>query len=907
MAKRTATNFVARSAVVILTLFVGILFAGHSIAFADIVPTAESQESTFLIEESVDNFLTGGVNQDSSEASTTEEQNFDLSGTSSSTPEIEIGTSIATSTAVGGIATTTDFVTSTSTLATTTEATTTPSFEGVSTSTPFNASSTTNASSTSTTTGTVSTTTPNLGELATSTNATSTATSTQTGTSTTSSTATSTSTASTTTPTLSGGNEGNSSTTTASSSPEKMIALLATSTLATTSDSLATSTASTTQIFRVKYYRYDDMRNDMAGWGTPFDEIQGIDPGDPLATNWTKDWFTVGFLKNTKTEEDIRFKDRFIPFPNSTDPLLDPEAYIVAPNFGAHFMGIATVSEEKDYTVTITTDGDAWFYMDRVLQLKNLSGIKPAETLTETIHMVPGQQYVVNMFFTERIALYPYFDFSFPGVTIIPCNDDSCEPAPLDPDTTGPTAPVVTAPIPPTSSTTTDITVPIVWTDSVDPEITGAITSGLRGYVYIWDQISTTTPTLLTGTLTNSTSTVVTNLTPGIWWFHVVAIDNAGNTSAPTTHYGPFCIGLASCEDIPPVSGPFEIRDLRATDITETSLVIRWKTTDLDGTEHAASSRVVYDLISQGATTTIPNYGYAYSTAVSDENPLVVEHAVTITGLTANTAYYFRGISVDSDSTVVSGEINATTLSQAVPPVDPPHNGGGGGSSGSRTRGSSSQITTTTVPVPVVCQPYLLKYIKLGSNNDPAEVLKLQIFLKVFEGRNDIPLDGFYDLTTYNAVKDFQKKYGLDVLNPWGIGDSTGYVFITTTLKINYIYCGNPDRILLNLRNYYPDTGAIYARVPNNLLAGPATILETGTSTGTSTFNGILPLAMSSTTATSTLNSVQLAFAGITGFLVHYPWVWILLLLFVIVFIVWASRSNGEDEDETIDNQMPEA
>ncbi len=891
MAKRTVTN-AARSTLVVLTLLVGVLFAGYNFAFADVVSTTIEQTDNQSISQSVDSFLTGGVDQDIS-SSSQDEQNSDLVDTASSTVDIDVS-STATSTAVGGNATTdTD-------IATTTGATTTsPFLDETSTSTlSFDTGSTTNATSTSTTTGSVATTTPDMGEVATSTNATSTATTTTpVATSTTTNIATSTE-ATTTAPSL--GGFGDTATSTASTSPMNLKLLTSTSTDALLA---ASTTATTTQSFRVKYYRYDDFRTDMAGWGIPFDEIQGIDPSDPLATSWTKDWFTSAFLKNTRTEENIRFKDRFTPFAESTDPLSDSESYIAAPNFGAHFMGFATVSEEGDYTVTITTDGDTWFYVDRVLQLKNLSGIKPAETLTKTIHMVPGQRYVLNMFFTERIALYPYFDFSFPGVTITPCDDDSCIPGELDPDTTGPSAPVVTAPVPPTSSTTTNITIPIAWTDSVDPEISGAITSGLRGYIFVWDENSTTTPTLAIGTLTTSTSTVMTNLTPGIWWFHVVAIDNAGNTSAPTTHHGPFCIGLVSCGDTPPESGPFEIRDLRVTDISQTSLVVRWRTTNSSGTDHAASSRVVYDLMSQGATTTTPNYGYAYSTSVSDENPLVVEHAVTITGLSANTAYYFRGISVDSLSTVVSSEINATTLS--VPPVNPPSGGGGGGhSSGSSRVISSTPVATTTPTLPAVCRPYLLKYIKFGADNDPVEVLKLQAFLKVFEGRNDIPLDGIYGTATYNAVKDFQKKYGLDVLNPWGIGDSTGYVFITTTIKINYIYCGNPARITLNLRNFYPNVGGGYYAGAQK--GQTVETLAGATSTGTSTF-AVLPLATSTLMASGTKNSVQLAFAGIAGFLLHYPWVWILLLLCLIVFIVWISRSKEDEQPEVEEDKTSDA
>jgi len=814
MTKRTAI-FVARSTVVFLTLLVGVLFSGHNFAFADITSTSTDQGNDQSVSQLVDSFLTGGINFDDSSASTSTEVSEDT----------------ATSTAVGGSATTTDFETSTSTSATTTEATTTDPFVGTGSTPPFEIGSTTNATSTgTTTTSTASTTLPILDELATTTNATTTA----------------------TTPIIpiTVGIGDDNSTTTSST----LELLLATTTVATTSDLIATSTATTTQSFRAKYYRYDYLRTDMAGWGIPFDEIQGIDPGDPLDSAWTKDWFTSGFLKFTSIENRIRFKDRFAPFANSTDLWSDPEAYIAAPNFGVHFMGLATVSEEGDYTVTITTDGDAWFYMDRVLQLKNLSGIKPAETLTKTIHMIPGQHYTLNMLFTERIALYPYFDFTFPGVTITPCNDDSCEPPVLNPDITGPTAPVVTSPIPPISSTTTDITIPISWTNSVDPEILGDITSGLRGYIYVWDQIATTTPTLETGTLTTSTSTVITNLTPGIWWFHVIAIDNAGNTSAPTTHHGPFCIGLASCGDTPNI---FTLNYSAGANGTITGTTSQTVNLGENGTEVIAVANSGYHFVnwSDGVTTA----------SRTDTN---VQSSISVT---------------------------ANFAADSVPPVEPPHShsSSGGSSRIVSITPIATTTTTTTITTPAVCKLFLLKFIKLGADNDPVEVLKLQAFLRVFEGRDDVPLSGFYDLVTYNAVKDFQKKYGLDVLNPWGIGDSTGYVFITTTLKINYIYCNLPTRITLDLRNFYPAVGeAQFVKAPQ--VEEPSKLIV---STSTSK---ILPLATASSTliSTSTKNSVQLAFAGITDFLVRYPWVWILLLLLLVAFVIWVSRSKEEGQEE---------
>ncbi len=86
---------------------------------------------------------------------------------------------------------------------------------------------------------------------------------------------------------------------------------------------------------------------------------------------------------------------------------------------------------------------------------------------------------------------------------------------------------------------------------------------------------------------------------------------------------------------------PLTISNIRVTDITQTSAIVRWTT------NRASDSRVIYDTASHtdisGATG--PNFGYAFSTATSETNPKVTEHAVTVSGLSANTQYFYRVIS----------------------------------------------------------------------------------------------------------------------------------------------------------------------------------------------------------------------------------------------------------------------
>jgi peptidoglycan hydrolase-like protein with peptidoglycan-binding domain len=92
-------------------------------------------------------------------------------------------------------------------------------------------------------------------------------------------------------------------------------------------------------------------------------------------------------------------------------------------------------------------------------------------------------------------------------------------------------------------------------------------------------------------------------------------------------------------------------------------------------------------------------------------------------------------------------------------------------------------------PVYYKCEPYLTAFIGCGKGNDVKEIIKLQTFLRDYEGEK-IAITGVYDDASVAAVKRFQQKYALDILqNSWGLECTTGCVYITTLTKINDIVC----------------------------------------------------------------------------------------------------------------------
>ncbi|HWO07085.1 MAG TPA: hypothetical protein VNM40_00705 [Candidatus Paceibacterota bacterium] len=111
---------------------------------------------------------------------------------------------------------------------------------------------------------------------------------------------------------------------------------------------------------------------------------------------------------------------------------------------------------------------------------------------------------------------------------------------------------------------------------------------------------------------------------------------------------------------------------------------------------------------------------------------------------------------------------------------------GGGGGSGSGGSGGGSVLGASTGGG-LSCE-YLTGFIKPGSKNDFFQVARLQAFLKVFEGAS-VQVNGTYDAASIAAVHAFQTKYASEILTPWGVSRSTGYVYLTTRKKVNEIYC----------------------------------------------------------------------------------------------------------------------
>ena len=135
--------------------------------------------------------------------------------------------------------------------------------------------------------------------------------------------------------------------------------------------------------------------------------------------------------------------------------------------------------------------------------------------------------------------------------------------------------------------------------------------------------------------------------------------------------------------------------------------------------------------------------------------------------------------------------------SESYDPTDDNETDENGGSGGHGRRSRSVSTDTNEGEVlgeEVTCDIYLFEFIRLGVDNNPVEVMKLETFLNEFQGEN-LVVDGFYSPEDFEAVERFQVDNWENILAPWvphGLSTAktpTGYVYKTTMRWINVLKC----------------------------------------------------------------------------------------------------------------------
>jgi Mg-chelatase subunit ChlD/PKD repeat protein len=295
-----------------------------------------------------------------------------------------------------------------------------------------------------------------------------------------------------------------------------------------------------------------------------------------------------------------------------------------------------------------------------------------------------------------------------------------------------------------------------------------------------------------------------------------------------------------------------------------------------------ASSVVSYGPFSVPVAGPAPKFGYPLKT-IENMTP-VIEHSVAISGLQEGVQYWFRPISFDPTVDITVGK----------------------------------EVTYTVIPVAPVIQPvacnYLLEYIKLGANNNRVEVEKLERFLNTYQNEN-LAVDGVYDGNDYDAVTRFQKKYGGEVLTPWGYDKSTGYVYITTKKKVNEIYCAKPfpldtaqeaeiiafKALLKQIAEQQVAALIAAAEAAANAGVNGNLVVETLPATTTIDYNNIVGLLddAKGTNVPQTQQNGNLAAAflgGVGGFMTSYWYLFLLAALVFVALVLFIRTRNNKSE-----------
>ena len=233
----------------------------------------------------------------------------------------------------------------------------------------------------------------------------------------------------------------------------------------------------------------------------------------------------------------------------------------------------------------------------------------------------------------------------------------------------------------------------LTWQDSVAPSgnwTTPSANTDVSGNVTLTATVSDPTPSSGIASVTFSYKRndgvdsfhAITTLTGGpfttTWDTNNLALDNytlrliitdaSGNVTTLDQTVGVATLVLSS--------------SINTGSIISDGVVINWVSDDL------TSSRVIFDTVSHSTLGSAPNYGYANSTDTKDINPKVLNHSVTLSGLTAGTKYFYRVISAGSPEGV-SEELSFTTA-----PAQAPQGGVGPGTSDQ----VSAPVCTDTSP-----------------------------------------------------------------------------------------------------------------------------------------------------------------------------------------------------------------
>ena len=164
-----------------------------------------------------------------------------------------------------------------------------------------------------------------------------------------------------------------------------------------------------------EYFNYLKTHPDM---NLPGNEWPDDGHGDPMGS-WDTDWYDEEYFRFSRVDINLEFGENFFPFDADPEEIDNGHDY----HFGTHWSAKTNVPNDGEYDFTLTSDDDAWVYIDGSLVAEN-AGVHPPSTVNFSETLTEGE-HIFDIFFAERHVVRSHMYFiSQDQLQFMPYNED---------------------------------------------------------------------------------------------------------------------------------------------------------------------------------------------------------------------------------------------------------------------------------------------------------------------------------------------------------------------------------------------------------------------------------------------------------------------------------------------------
>ena len=170
-----------------------------------------------------------------------------------------------------------------------------------------------------------------------------------------------------------------------------------------------------------RYYNYPGLHPDMNLHQSFWPDDNHGDPQSDVSP-WDTDWYEDDpYFRFSRVDGSLEFGNDFFPFDIAPEEIDHGHEF----HFGAHWRALVTAPAPGIYNGSVSSDDDAWIYLDGELITDN-AGIQ--QVATELVQMNLTGSHVVDIYFAERHTTDSFFSFGFDDKLTITPLPPGCEP-----------------------------------------------------------------------------------------------------------------------------------------------------------------------------------------------------------------------------------------------------------------------------------------------------------------------------------------------------------------------------------------------------------------------------------------------------------------------------------------------